>query len=107
MKDYTLEELHDMLAYCTTEELWQIMHDLNIRYVDLRTTEKENLITKEKIEVPCFVPRTDYENMKNEIIVSISEKNRNIRRKVLDFIEKTYKKRYKIAAGDDMNGETI
>ena len=52
------------LSYLTTHELWELMRDLKITYCTEEYVEKENLLTKEKIIIPKFIPRTDFENMK-------------------------------------------
>ena len=76
------------LSYLTTHELWELMRDLKIPYCTVEDAEKENLLTKEKVMIPKFIPRTDYENMKTEIIVAINFLNREQKRKLLKRYEK-------------------
>lgn len=76
------------LSYLTTHELWELMRDLKIPYCTVEDVEKENLSTKEKVIIPKFIPRTDYENMKTEIIVAINFLNREQKRKLLKRYEK-------------------
>lgn len=76
------------LSYLTTHELWELMRDLKIPYCTVEDAEKENLLTKEKVMIPKFIPRTDYENMKTEIIIAINFLNREQKRKLLKRYEK-------------------
>ena len=76
------------LSYLTTHELWELMRDLKITYCTVEDVEKENLLTKEKIIIPKFIPRTDFEDMKTEIIIAINFLNREQKRKLLKRYEK-------------------
>lgn len=76
------------LSYLTTHELWELMRDLRIPYCRVEDVEKENLSTKEKVMVPKFIPRTDFEDMKTEIMVTINFLNREQKRKLLRRYEK-------------------
>ena len=76
------------LSYLTTHELWELMRDLKIPYCTVEDVEKENLSTKEKVIIPKFIPRTDYEDMKTEIVVAINFLNREQKRKLLKRYEK-------------------
>ena len=76
------------LSYLTTHELWELMRDLKIPYCTVEDVEKENLSTKEKVIIPKFIPRTDFENIKTEIIVAINFLNREQKRKLLKRYEK-------------------
>ena len=76
------------LSYLTTHELWELMRDLKIPYCTVEDAEKENLLTKEKIIIPKFIPRTDFEDMKTEIIIAINFLNREQKRKLLKRYEK-------------------
>ena len=64
------------------------MRDLKIPYCTVEDVEKENLSTKEKVTIPKFIPRTDFEDMKTEIIVAINFLNREQKRKLLKRYEK-------------------
>jgi hypothetical protein len=88
------------LSYLTTPELWRLMAHLGIPYCDIEETEKENLSTGEKVPVPKFIPRTDYENMKSDIVVAVSKLNRDFRRPIELGIEKVVKKRKKLVPQD-------
>jgi hypothetical protein len=74
--DLTFEKL----GYLTTNELWKIMAELKIPYCTIVDDEKENLSTGEKVMVPRFIPRTDYEEMKSDIMVEYSKLNNSQRR---------------------------
>lgn len=76
------------LSYLTTHELWELMRDLKIPYCTVEDTEKENLLTKEKVTIPKFIPRTDFEDMKMEIIIAINFLNREQKRQLLKRYEK-------------------
>ena len=91
MKGITFENL----SYLTTHEMWEMMRDLKIPYCNIEEVEKENLSTKEKIMVPKFVPRTDFENMKSDIMVAINFLNREQRRKLLKRYERLIENREK------------
>lgn len=97
-----IEVLYDKLGYLSTHELWEIMSLLGLQYATLSTTKKENLETKEEIEVPKVTPRTDYDRMKSEIVVTLSLKNREQRRTIEKRINKIYTKRKKLL---DTRGE--
>lgn len=97
-----IEVLYDKLGYLSTRELWEIMSLLGLQYATLSTTKKENLETKEEIEVPKVTPRTDYDRMKSEIVVTLSLKNREQRRTIEKRINKIYTKRKKLL---DTRGE--
>lgn len=92
MSKVTFEDL----GYLTTQELWRLMAHLKIPYCNIEDTEKENLSTGEKVSVPKFIPRTDYENMKSDIIVKMSEIGRDFRRPIELEIGKVVKKRKKL-----------
>ena len=92
MSKVTFEDL----GYLTTQELWRLMAHLKIPYCDIEDTEKENLSTGEKVPVPKFIPRTDYENMKSDIIVTMSCLGRDFRRPIELEIGKVVKKRKKL-----------
>ena len=87
---------YEDLAFLKTEELWFVMKELKIPYCTIDMVEKENFETKEKIKVPKLTPRTDYEEMKSDIIVEIKKLNRNQKRKLCNEILKIIKKRKKI-----------
>ena len=88
------------LSYLTTQELWKLMAYLKIPYCEIEDVEKENMSTGEKVIVPKFIPRTDYENMKSDIIVAMSKLNRDFRRPIELGVEKIVKKRKKLAPQD-------
>lgn len=92
MSKVTFEDL----GYLTTQELWRLMAHLKIPYCNIEDTEKENLSTGEKVPVPKFIPRTDYENMKSDIIVKMSEIGRDFRRPIELELGKVVKKRKKL-----------
>lgn len=92
MSKVTFEDL----GYLTTQELWRLMAHLKIPYCNIEDTEKENLSTGEKVPVPKFIPRTDYENMKSDIIVTMSCLGRDFRRPIELEIGKVVKKRKKL-----------
>lgn len=92
MSKVTFEDL----SYLTTQELWRLMAHLKIPYCDIEDTEKENLSTGEKVPVSKFIPRTDYENMKSDIIVKMSEIGRDFRRPIELELGKVVKKRKKL-----------
>ena len=79
---------YDVLGYLTAHELWEVMRDLKIPYCNIEEIEKENLSTGEKVIIPKFVPRTDFENMKSDIIVRLNELNREQKRPILLRIRK-------------------
>jgi hypothetical protein len=78
MSKVTFEDL----GYLTTQELWRLMAHLKIPYCDIEDVEKENKSTGEMVTVPKFIPRTDYENMKSDIIVTMSCLGRDFRRPI-------------------------
>lgn len=84
------------LGYLATQELWRLMAHLGIPYCNIEETEKENLSTGEKVPVPKFIPRTDYDNMKSDVLVAMMELNRDFRRPIELEIEKLVKKRKKL-----------
>ena len=84
------------LGYLTTQELWRLMAHLKIPYCDIEDVEKENKSTGEMVTVPKFIPRTDYENMKSDIIVTMSCLGRDFRRPIELEIGKLVKKRKKL-----------
>ena len=88
------------LGYLTTQELWRLMAHLKIPYCNIEDTEKENLSTGETVLVPKFIPRTDDENMKSDIIVAMSKLNRDFRRPIELGIEKIVKKRKQLVSQD-------
>lgn len=83
----------DNLGYLTTEELWKFMRDLKIPYCEIEDVEKENLETGEKTTVPKFVPRTDYDNMKSDIVIGLMRLNYDGRRKISMPYKKLIEKR--------------
>jgi hypothetical protein len=83
------------LSYLTTHEMWELMRDLRIPYCNIEEVEKEDLSTHEKVTVPKFVPRTDFEEMKSDILVAVSFMNREQRRKITKKYEKLIDKRIK------------
>lgn len=86
----------EKLSYLTTQELWRLMAYLKIPYCNIEDVEKENKSTGEIVTVPKFIPRTDYENMKSDIIVTMSCLGRDFRRPIELEIEKLVKKRKKL-----------
>jgi RAB protein geranylgeranyltransferase component A len=92
MSKITFEDL----SYLTTPELWRLMAYLKIPYCEIEDVEKENMSTGEKVIVPKFIPRTDYENMKSDVIVAMSKLNRDFRRPIELEIGKLAKKRKKL-----------
>ena len=76
------------LSYLTTHDPSELMRDLKIPYCTVQDVEKENLSTKEKVIIPKFIPRTDFEDMKTEIIIAINFLNREQKRKLLKRYEK-------------------
>lgn len=85
----------ETLGYLTTREMWELMRDLGIPYCTIEDVEKENLSTKEKIMVPKFIPRTDFEDMKSDIMVGINFLNREQKRKLLKRYDKIIENRMK------------
>ena len=83
------------LSYLTTHEMWEMMRDLGIPYCDIEEIEKENLSTHELVKIPKFIPRTDFENMKSDIVVALNLLNREQRRKIVKRYEKIIDKRVK------------
>ena len=71
-----------------TEEELKTMVGVSEEEGVLEDVEKENLSTKEKVIIPKFIPRTDFEDMKTEIIVAINFLNREQKRKLLKRYEK-------------------
>lgn len=93
------------LGYLTTQELWRLMAHLGIPYCNIEETEKEDLSTGEKVPVPKFIPRTDYDNMKSDVLVAMTELNRDFRRPIELGLEKVVKKRKKLVPQEvDNNG---
>ncbi|MBP3616246.1 MAG: hypothetical protein J6J27_05085 [Alphaproteobacteria bacterium] len=93
------------LGYLTTQELWKLMAHLGIPYCNIEETEKEDLSTGEKVPVPKFIPRTDYDNMKTDVLVAMTELNRDFRRPIELGLEKVVKKRKKLVPQEvDNNG---
>lgn len=84
---------YEDLGYLTTHEMWVLMRDLKIPYCNVVDEEKENLATKEKVIVPKFIPRTDYDDMKSDIIVALNKLNRQQKREIEKRISKTISKR--------------
>lgn len=85
----------ETLGYLTTREMWELMRDLGIPYCIIEDVEKENLSTKEKVMVPKFIPRTDFEDMKSDIVVAINFLNREQKRKLLKRYDKIIENRMK------------
>lgn len=85
----------ETLGYLTTREMWELMRDLGIPYCTIEDVEKENLSTKEKVMVPKFIPRTDFEDMKSDIVVAINFLNREQKRKLLKRYDKIIENRMK------------
>lgn len=85
----------ETLGYLTTREMWELMRDLGIPYCTIEDVEKENLSTKEKVMVPKFIPRTDFEDMKSDIMVAINFLNREQKRKLLKRYDKIIENRMK------------
>jgi hypothetical protein len=93
------------LGYLTTQELWRLMAHLGIPYCNIEETEKEDMSTGEKVPVPKFIPRTDYDNMKSDILVAMMGLNRDFRRPIELGLEKVVKKRKKLIPQEvDNNG---
>ena len=93
------------LGYLTTQELWRLMAHLGIPYCNIEETEKEDMSTGEKVPVPKFIPRTDYDNMKSDILVAMMGLNRDFRRPIELGLEKIVKKRKKLIPQEvDNNG---
>lgn len=99
MSKVTFEDL----GYLTTQELWRLMAHLKIPYCDIEDVEKENKSTGEMVTVPKFIPRTDYENMKSDIIVTMSCLGRDFRRPIELEIGKLVKKRKKLVPKEMIN----
>lgn len=99
-------DVYDKLGYLKTRELWELMASLGIPYCDVVDDEKENLETGEKVTVPRFIPRTDYDNMKSDIAFKLQQLNREGRRPIVRKIDKMIKSRLnqKISEDDDVNG---
>lgn len=85
----------ERLGYLSTRELWELMAKLGIPYCEIEDTEKENLETGEKVIIPRFIPRTDYEEMKSDIIVAYSKLNNQQRRLLCAPLNKIIDKRRK------------
>ena len=85
----------ETLGYLTTREMWELMRDLGIPYCTIEDVEKENLSTKEKVMVPKFIPRTDFEDMKSDIVVAINFLNIEQKRKLLKRYDKIIENRMK------------
>jgi hypothetical protein len=79
------------------------MAHLKIPYCDIEDVEKENKSTGEMVTVPKFIPRTDYENMKSDIIVAMSCLGRDFRRPIELEIGKVVKKRKKLIPKEMMS----
>jgi hypothetical protein len=92
MSKVTFEDL----SYLTTQELWRLMAHLKIPYCEIEDVEKEDKSTGEMVTIPKFIPRTDYENMKSDIIVTMSCLGRDFRRPIELEIGKVVKKRKKL-----------
>ena len=93
------------LGYLTTQELWRLMAHLGVPYCNIEETEKEDMSTGEKVPVPKFIPRTDYDNMKSDILVAMMGLNRDFRRPIELGLEKIVKKRKKLIPQEvDNNG---
>ena len=99
MSKVTFEDL----GYLTTQELWRLMAHLKIPYCDIEEVEKENKSTGEMVTVPKFIPRTDYENMKSDIIVTMSCLGRDFRRPIELEVGKLVKKRKKLVPKEMMS----
>ena len=99
MSKVTFEDL----GYLTTQELWRLMAHLKIPYCDIEDVEKENKSTGEKVTVPKFIPRTDYENMKSDIIVTMDCLGRDFRRPIELEVGKLVKKRKKLVPKEMMS----
>ena len=99
MSKVTFEDL----GYLTTQELWRLMAHLRIPYCDIEEVEKENKSTGEMVTVPKFIPRTDYENMKSDIIVTMSCLGRDFRRPIELEVGKLVKKRKKLVPKEMMS----
>lgn len=102
-------ELFDKLGYLKTRELWELMANLGIPYCDVVDDEKENLETGEKVTIPRFIPRTDYDGMKSDIALKLQEMNREGRRPIVKRIDKIIKNRINqnISEDSDVNGKSI
>lgn len=93
------------LGYLTTQELWRLMAHLGVPYCNIEETEKEDMSTGEKVPVPKFIPRTDYDSMKSDILVAMMGLNRDFRRPIELGLEKVVKKRKKLIPQEvDNNG---
>lgn len=99
MSKVTFEDL----SYLTTQELWRLMAHLKIPYCDIEDVEKENKSTGEMVTIPKFIPRTDYENMKSDIIVTMSCLGRDFRRPIELEVGKLVKKRKKLIPKEMMS----
>lgn len=99
MSKITFEDL----GYLTTQELWRLMAHLKIPYCDIEEVEKEDKSTGEMVTVPKFIPRTDYENMKSDIIVTMSCLGRDFRRPIELEVGKLVKKRKKLVPKEMMS----
>ena len=99
MSKVTFEDL----GYLTTQELWRLMAHLKIPYCDIEDVEKENKSTGEKVTVPKFIPRTDYEHMKSDIIVTMDCLGRDFRRPIELEVGKLVKKRKKLVPKEMMS----
>lgn len=87
----------ERLSYLTTRELWEFMRDLRIPYCNIEEIEKEDLSSHEMRKIPKFIPRTDFENMKSDIIVTLNLLNREQRRRIVKRYEKMIEKREKLS----------
>lgn len=90
-------DLFDQLGYLETRELWTLMSMLKVPYCTVEDAEKENKETGEMVTVPKFVPRTDFEEMKSDVVVAWNKCNRDTRRKLKNWLDKATKSRMKCA----------
>ena len=82
----------DDLGFLTSRELWGFLAKLKIPYCNIEDEEKENLVTGEKVIVPKFIPRTDYDGMKSDILMGLRQCNRETRRSLEKEITSIIKK---------------
>ena len=98
-------DLYEQLGYLNTNELWTLMSMLKVPYCTVEDVEKENMETGEKVTVPKFIPRTDYESMKSDIVVAWGKTNRDGRRKLQSWLDKATKTRMKCAPQKNYHNE--
>ena len=99
-------DLFEQLGYLDTRELWTLMSMLKVPYCTVEDVEKENKETGELVKVPKFIPRTDFENMKSDVVVAWNKLNRENRRKLQSWLDKATKSRMKCAPPSESHNIT-